>query len=100
MYMYTTHIHKTHCVQGIGERLVRTEEECNVGWLSVDQCPVKDTLTALLSKWKAAYTGYLERQVRHIPREKEGMGIHTCIMVPVVIHTYMYIRTYSVCVLQ
>ena len=35
-----------------------------MGWLSVDQRPVKDTLNTLVSKWKAVYAGYLEKQVR------------------------------------
>ena len=42
------------------------ESDCNVGWLTVNQRPVKDTLITLVSKWKAVYAGYLERQVREL----------------------------------
>ena len=57
--------------QGINERLCNTEDECNVGWLSVDQKPIKNTLKTLVSKWKAVYAGYLERQVGRAEKERE-----------------------------
>ena len=64
-----------HCTQGISERLSRTEEDCNVGWLTANQRPIKDTLNTLVSKWKAVYAGYLERQVeRGGEGEGEGRG--------------------------
>ena len=50
-------------MQGISERLSRIEVDCNVGWLTANQRPIKDVLMTLVSKWKAVYAGYLERQV-------------------------------------
>ena len=61
VYTVTSH---TWYMQGITERLSRTEDDCDVGWLTVNQRPVKDTLNTLVSKWKAVYAGYLERQVK------------------------------------
>ena len=62
MHIYELFITTTQ--QGISERLSNTESDCDVGWLSVNQRPVKDTLNTLTSKWKAVYAGYLERRVR------------------------------------
>lgn len=64
-----SHCDMLHCTQGISERLSRTEEDCNVGWLTANQRPIKDTLNTLVSKWKAVYAGYLERQVERGVRE-------------------------------
>jgi len=50
-------------LQGILDRVKNIEDFNNVGWVCVDQRPVKDTLNSLANKWKCVYSSYLEKQV-------------------------------------
>ena len=49
--------------QGILERLKNVEKVNNVGWVCVDQRPVKQALSSLSHKWKYVYASHLEKQV-------------------------------------
>ena len=49
-------------LQGILDRVKNIEDFNNVGWVCVDQRPIKDTLNSLANKWKRVYSSYLEKQ--------------------------------------
>ena len=53
-------------MQGILDRLSNIEDVASVGWIQVDQRPIKQALTALAAKWKYTYASHLERQVHGI----------------------------------
>ncbi len=50
-------------IQGILERLAKSPDSVDVGWIRVDQLPAKDTLTTFANKWIFVYTNYLEKKV-------------------------------------
>ena len=79
-------------IQGISDRLSGTEDDCNVGWLTANQRPIKDILNTLVSKWKAVYAGYLERQVYTLcnRRKKRAGGRESCRMLLVIAHNIAY----------
>ncbi len=45
------------------DRLSNIEDIVEVGWVCVDQRPIKQALSSLTSKWKHVYASHLERQV-------------------------------------
>ena len=45
------------------DRLSNIEDIVEVGWVCVDQRPIKQVLSSLTSKWKHIYASHLERQV-------------------------------------
>ena len=47
------------------DRLSNIEDVADVGWVCVDQRPIKQALCSLTSKWKHVYASHLERQVQH-----------------------------------
>ncbi len=47
------------------DRLSNIEDVADVGWVCVDQRPIKQALCSLTSKWKHVYASHLERQVHH-----------------------------------
>ena len=57
MYMYI-------CPQGILERLKRSPDNVDIGWIYVDQISIKDALISLTNKWMHVYATYLEKKVR------------------------------------
>ena len=57
MYMYI-------CPQGILERLKRSPDNVDIGWIYVDLVSIKDALISLTNKWMHVYATYLEKKVR------------------------------------
>lgn len=75
-------------MQGILDRLSNIEDVASVGWIQVDQRPIKQALTALAAKWKYTYASHLERQVH----------VHGILLVYMYIHcshSYMLIMQCS-----
>ena len=50
-------------VQGIQNRLSVVNDYTEVGWVCVDQRPVKEALFSLANKWKHIYASYLIKRV-------------------------------------